>query len=180
MLHVTSLHTPGPLAGVLERVQAVMVGVTTFINALITRSHLARVLVVRLCGPATRALPPFVDIPEPLHGAICAGYMFVQGVHHRFGTRHAAGVATWHSQADMLGCTLSTCTVHPLQHAISACMYVPARHAHELPLQHTCCDMLSDCSIPSLHAIGQVDMSMTAQRLARSMMKTFRLWQHGC
>ncbi len=42
-------------------------GTTHFLNAVIQRSlELVRVTVVRLCGSASRALPPFVDVPSDL------------------------------------------------------------------------------------------------------------------
>eukprot|EP00929_Paragymnodinium_shiwhaense_P024128 TRINITY_DN14957_c0_g1_i20.p1 TRINITY_DN14957_c0_g1~~TRINITY_DN14957_c0_g1_i20.p1 ORF type:complete len:836 (+),score=109.34 TRINITY_DN14957_c0_g1_i20:98-2605(+) len=47
-------------------VKAVMVGTTHFINALLTGKSLAPVAIMRLCGTATRDLPPFTDFPEKL------------------------------------------------------------------------------------------------------------------
>ncbi|MCI9889473.1 hydantoinase/oxoprolinase family protein [Micrococcales bacterium 31B] len=53
-----------------ERVQAVMIGTTHFINALIERKHLARTACVRLGAPASAALPPFTAWPADLVEAI--------------------------------------------------------------------------------------------------------------
>jgi len=41
-----------------ERVSAVMVGTTHFLNALVQRKDLSRTASLRLCGPTSRALPP--------------------------------------------------------------------------------------------------------------------------
>lgn len=49
-----------------ERIQAVMLGTTHFVNALLEGEGLARTAVLRLCGPATRLLPPFCDWPPAL------------------------------------------------------------------------------------------------------------------
>lgn len=45
---------------------AVMIGTTHFVNAVVQRKDLTRVAVFRLCGPATRSLPPMVDWPNDL------------------------------------------------------------------------------------------------------------------
>ena len=49
-----------------ENVAAVMIGTTQFVNALVERRDLEKVGALRLCGPATRSLPPMVDWPEDL------------------------------------------------------------------------------------------------------------------
>lgn len=72
------------LAAVLENaeprtIDAVMLGTTHFINAIVERRGLSRVAVVRLCGPATRALPPLVDWPEDLAGAVRAPHLYASG-----------------------------------------------------------------------------------------------------
>ncbi|XP_062592492.1 uncharacterized protein LOC134253934 [Saccostrea cucullata] len=59
------------------------IGTTHFVNAVVQRKGLVRVGVIRLCGPASRNIPPFSDIPEDLrkiiHGGVClanGGYEF--------------------------------------------------------------------------------------------------------
>lgn len=52
------------------QVSAVMVGTTHFTNAVVEAKELLPTAVVRLCGGATRALPPFVDWPDELHTAV--------------------------------------------------------------------------------------------------------------
>jgi N-methylhydantoinase A/oxoprolinase/acetone carboxylase beta subunit len=59
-----------------------MVGTTQFVNAVIERKHLAKVFVVRLCGSATAALPPFVGMPADLVRQISAGYLLAPGESH--------------------------------------------------------------------------------------------------
>jgi N-methylhydantoinase A/oxoprolinase/acetone carboxylase beta subunit len=51
-------------------IDAVMVGTTHFTNALLERRDLAPTAVLRLCLPATQLLPPLVDWPDELKGAI--------------------------------------------------------------------------------------------------------------
>lgn len=56
-----------------SQVDLVGLGTTHFVNAALQRRGLARVAVLRLCGPATRSLPPFCDLPPDLRAAV-AGY----------------------------------------------------------------------------------------------------------
>ncbi|WP_157218015.1 ROK family protein [Flavisphingomonas formosensis] len=46
--------------------RAVVIGTTHFVNAVVERKRLNRVSAVRLCLPASHALPPFVDWPADL------------------------------------------------------------------------------------------------------------------
>ncbi|WP_214369519.1 hydantoinase/oxoprolinase N-terminal domain-containing protein [Pseudonocardia sp. H11422] len=62
-------------------VQAVMVGTTHFINAIVEAQRLAPTATVRLGLPATVALPPLVDWPEALSSAINAQTYLCHGGH---------------------------------------------------------------------------------------------------
>jgi len=68
-------HPPG-----LGAAQAVFLGTTQFVNAVVQRQGLAKVFVVRLCGTATKALPPFLGIPAELQAAVVAGYLLASGM----------------------------------------------------------------------------------------------------
>jgi N-methylhydantoinase A/oxoprolinase/acetone carboxylase beta subunit len=61
------------------QVAAVMVGTTHFTNAVVQRRGLARTAALRLCLPAGQSLPPFIDWPEELCGAIGAEYRLLAG-----------------------------------------------------------------------------------------------------
>ncbi|KAK9820469.1 hypothetical protein WJX72_010677 [[Myrmecia] bisecta] len=62
-----------------EQVVLSSFGTTHFVNALTQRKGLARVAVLRLCGPATRALPPFVDIPDELREILQGPFHLLAG-----------------------------------------------------------------------------------------------------
>ncbi|HVH95162.1 MAG TPA: hydantoinase/oxoprolinase N-terminal domain-containing protein, partial [Nocardioidaceae bacterium] len=71
------------------QIQAVMIGTTHFINALVEGRRLARTAALRLGLPATASLPPMVDWPERLVSAIEGrGYLAHGG--HEFDGRHIA------------------------------------------------------------------------------------------
>lgn len=52
-------------------VNAIMVGTTHFINALLQRRGLAKVCIIRICGPATHAIPPMSNWPRDLKETVC-------------------------------------------------------------------------------------------------------------
>ncbi|GAA3653956.1 hydantoinase/oxoprolinase N-terminal domain-containing protein [Microbacterium marinilacus] len=60
-------------------VEAVMIGTTHFINALVQAKRLAPTAALRLGLPATRALPPLVDWPQPLVEALQARTYLAHG-----------------------------------------------------------------------------------------------------
>lgn len=62
-------------------ISRVCIGTTHFVNAVIERSanKLSKVAVVRLCGPASRALPPFADFPNELKILMKASVHMVSG-----------------------------------------------------------------------------------------------------
>ncbi|PIK35200.1 hypothetical protein BSL78_27979 [Apostichopus japonicus] len=80
----TGLHTA--IGNVLKKLPAedwsvgrVNIGTTHFINALLQRRDLVPVSVVRLCGPASTALPPFIGFPDNLADLLQAKCFFVNG-----------------------------------------------------------------------------------------------------
>lgn len=87
-----------------ENIQAVNIGTTHFVNALIQRSaaHLERVAVIRLCGTFTRSTPPFAGFPYELRALLEGPHYFVDGglqidgseiAPVNFKTSHPPGVA---------------------------------------------------------------------------------------
>lgn len=60
-------------------IEAVMIGTTHFINALVQAKRLALTAALRLGLPATRALPPLVDWPEVLVEALEARWYLAHG-----------------------------------------------------------------------------------------------------
>lgn len=60
-------------------VARVNIGTTHFVNAVVQRKGLAKVAVLRLCGPPTRAIPPFSDFPADLKNVIGGMYFYLNG-----------------------------------------------------------------------------------------------------
>jgi N-methylhydantoinase A/oxoprolinase/acetone carboxylase beta subunit len=76
---LASLAASGLVTG--GRIDAVMIGTTHFINAVIQRRYLSRVAALRLGLPASASLPPFCDWPEDLAGIVRGGVWMVEGGH---------------------------------------------------------------------------------------------------
>ena len=64
-----------------QKIQAVMLGTTHFTNAVVERRHLAPTAAIRICLPATSALPPMVDWPQDLRASLGNHYFLVHGGH---------------------------------------------------------------------------------------------------
>lgn len=76
----TALEEVAGLAGS-EGVQAVMIGTTHFVNAVVQRRDLAPVGALRIGLPAARSLPPFCDWPEDLAALVRGQVHMVEGGH---------------------------------------------------------------------------------------------------
>jgi N-methylhydantoinase A/oxoprolinase/acetone carboxylase beta subunit len=69
----------GVVAG--KPVDAVMIGTTHFVNAVVQRRWLSRVGAIRIGMPASASLPPFCDWPDDLAGAVKGAVAMVEGGH---------------------------------------------------------------------------------------------------
>ena len=63
------------------RVDAVMIGTTHFMNAVVQRRHLSKVAALRLGMPASASLPPFCDWSPDLARLVAGGVWMVEGGH---------------------------------------------------------------------------------------------------
>ena len=65
-----------------SEIGGVMIGTTHFLNAVVEGRHLEKTGVLRLCGAATRALPPMIDWPDDLRALVDGGVALVGGGVH--------------------------------------------------------------------------------------------------
>ena len=63
------------------QVDAIVVGTTHFINAVVQRRHLSKVAAVRVGTPARASLPPFCDWPADLAELVRAEVFMLEGGH---------------------------------------------------------------------------------------------------
>jgi N-methylhydantoinase A/oxoprolinase/acetone carboxylase beta subunit len=64
-----------------KAVDAVMIGTTHFVNAVVQRRSLSKVAALRVCLPASESLEPFCDWPEDLAAIVRGGIWMVEGGH---------------------------------------------------------------------------------------------------
>ncbi len=76
---LAKLGDAGTLKG--KRIDAVMIGTTHFINAVVQRRHLSRVAALRLGLPSGASLPPFCDWPRDLAELVRGAVFMVEGGH---------------------------------------------------------------------------------------------------
>ena len=62
-------------------VDAVVIGTTHFINAVVQRRHLMKVAAIRIGMPASASLPPFCDWPQDLARLVDGGVFMLEGGH---------------------------------------------------------------------------------------------------
>ena len=68
-------------ATILKSAAHVSIGTTHFVNAVVERASdkLAPIAAIRLCGPASRSLPPFADFPSDLKQLMVDGRLECSG-----------------------------------------------------------------------------------------------------
>jgi N-methylhydantoinase A/oxoprolinase/acetone carboxylase beta subunit len=76
---LVKLADAGRLQG--QRIDAVMIGTTHFVNAVLQRRGLSKVAALRLCLPASASLEPFCDWPDDLMEMVRGGVWMVEGGH---------------------------------------------------------------------------------------------------
>jgi len=74
-----------------DQIDAVMLGTTHFVNALLQRRELAPSAALRLCLPATTMLPPLVDWPDDLKNSI-GGHTYMAGGGHEYDGREISSI----------------------------------------------------------------------------------------
>ena len=63
------------------RIDAVVIGTTHFVNAIVQRRHLSRVAAIRIGLPASASLPPFCDWPPDLAALVQGAAHMLEGGH---------------------------------------------------------------------------------------------------
>ncbi|MGE0057483.1 MAG: hydantoinase/oxoprolinase N-terminal domain-containing protein [Dehalococcoidia bacterium] len=69
----------GSLQG--KTIDAVMIGTTHFVNAVVQRRSLSKVAALRICLPTSESIEPFFDWPEDLADIVRGGIWMVEGGH---------------------------------------------------------------------------------------------------
>ena len=133
-------------------VDALMIGTTHFINAVVQRRHLTQVAAIRVALPATSALPPFTGWPEDLAALANGGAWLIEGGHDYDGRRfmplaiNAARAAA--KQIRERG----------LKHAVVTAMFSPLDASDEETIATILREEIPGVSITCSHLLGGIGL----------------------
>jgi N-methylhydantoinase A/oxoprolinase/acetone carboxylase beta subunit len=135
------------------QVQAVMIGTTHFINALVEARRLAPTAALRLGLPATASLPPLVDWPERLVEAI-SGRSYLAHGGHEFDGRHIAEL-----DEDELRRHAGDMVKHGVRSVAISSVFSPVSNEFELRAAEILSSELgNDVAISLSHEIGRIGL----------------------
>lgn len=131
---------------------AVMIGTTHFTNAVIERKHLQETACIRLGLPATAALPPMVDWPEPLRELI-GGHGYLAHGGHEFDGRalspfdetEIADIARKIQERGILAVAVSS-------------VFSPVNGAHEERAAEIVREVIPEADVTRSHLIGRMGL----------------------
>jgi len=137
---------------VADDIDAVMIGTTHFINALLQVRDLDRVGILRLALPATSTVPPLLDWPARLRDGIEPRAILLHGG-HEFDGREISPlddeeIAVAFADVVARGCTSV---------AIAA-VFAPASPAHELAVGDVAAKLAPDLAVTLSHRVGRLGL----------------------
>ncbi|KAA1245380.1 hydantoinase/oxoprolinase family protein [Mycobacterium simiae] len=134
-------------------IQAVMIGTTHFINALVQAKRLAPTAALRLGLPATDSLPPFVDWPPMLMRAVRARHYLAHGG-CEFDGRPISAL-----DADELRAHARDMREHGVRSVAITSVFSPINHDVELEASRVVAQELGpDIAISLSHQIGRIGL----------------------
>ncbi|XP_077991831.1 uncharacterized protein LOC144446032 [Glandiceps talaboti] len=133
-------------------VSRVNIGTTHFVNAVIQRRNLAKVSVLRLCGPASTSLPPFCDFPEDLIQAICESTHFLQGG-YQFDGRESTSV-----DEDQVRQCINQIKSKGVSNVVVSGIFSPVNPAQELQVAEILNKEYPDISFTLSHKVGELGL----------------------
>ena len=132
---------------------AVMIGTTHFINALVQARDLAPTAALRLGLPATASLPPMVDWPRRLVGAV-SGRAYLAHGGHEFDGRHIAEL----NEAE-LRAHAADMAAHGVRSVAISSVFSPVSNEFELRAAEVLAAELGpDVALSLSHEIGRIGL----------------------
>lgn len=133
-------------------VRAVMIGTTHFTNAFVEAKELLPVAALRLCGPASRAIPPMVDWPNRLRTAV-GNHVFMCSGGHEYDGRLIAPV-----DRDELRQVASSIRHRGLEAVAISSVFSPISDDHEREAAEIISSVLPQAAISLSSAIGRLGL----------------------
>lgn len=134
-------------------IAAVMIGTTHFTNAVVERQRLAKVGVLRLCLPATAALPPLVVWPEDLAEVVGHDHVYMVGGGYEFDGREISPFAR-----DDVMRALEAMGKDGIESVAVSSVFSPVNPEMELVAGELIRETLPGVSVSLSHEIGRVGL----------------------
>jgi N-methylhydantoinase A/oxoprolinase/acetone carboxylase beta subunit len=133
-------------------VDAVLIGTTHFVNAVVQRRALSQVAAIRIGLPATASLPPFIDWPSDLAALANGGVWMVEGGHDYDGRRFVP-LAT--AELRRIAREIAA---RGLRHVALAAMFSPLNAIDEITACEVLREEIPDVSITCSHMVGGIGL----------------------
>ncbi|XP_062502654.1 uncharacterized protein LOC134179729 isoform X2 [Corticium candelabrum] len=140
------------VSDIAAHVARVNIGTTHFVNAVVQRKSLARVATIRLCGPASISLPPFVDFPSDLADKIKHSLHLLDGG-FRFDGKEIVPV----NDKQVISCiTRLQQGDYPCKNVVVAGLFSPLSGEQEEHVGKLIADHFPDVSVTKSYEVGQL------------------------
>lgn len=149
----TALDTVLSDAGVAQdRIEAVMIGTTQFTNAVVERRELAEVAAIRVGLPSGGGLPPMVDWPEDIAGALGRHTYMLRGGSLYDGWPLAA------LQEDEIDAAISDIASKGIKNVAISAVFSPMKAAPERAVADRVLAAIPDARITCSHTMGRLGL----------------------
>ena len=133
-------------------VQQVNVGTTHFVNAVVQGKRLAKVSVIRLCGTASKRLPPFSDFPESFAEKI-QGSVFMTSGGCQFDAQEISEI----DENEILSC-LDMLKAKGESNIVVSGIFSPIRQDQEIKVVNLIKEHYPEASVTASHLIGRLGL----------------------
>ncbi|XP_033754425.1 uncharacterized protein LOC117337521 [Pecten maximus] len=128
------------------------IGTTHFVNAIVQRKNLARVAVIRLCGPASQSAPPFSDFKDDLRDYINGGVFMVNG-----GYEFDGKVITEVSRSEIQAC-VEKCVRNGINNFVICGVFSPVKSKQEEDVKEIIQEVHPSASVTLSNEIGHIGL----------------------
>ncbi|NVN10984.1 hydantoinase/oxoprolinase N-terminal domain-containing protein [Nguyenibacter vanlangensis] len=159
-----------------DAIDAVMIGTTHFVNAVVQRRELCPVGALRIGLPASASLPPFSDWPDDLVPLVRGQVHMVEGGHEYDGRRIVA------LDRDAIRRAARDMASAGLRHIAVSAVFSPLVADDELEAERILAEEIPDVSVTLSHRLGRIGLlerenvallNATLQPLARRTIDAF-------
>ena len=133
-------------------IQQVNIGTTHFVNALVQGRDLAKVSVIRLCGTASKRVPPFIDFTDSLAEKIKGTYFMTSGG-CQFDGQEISAV----NENEIISC-LNILKEKSEKNIVVAGIFSPVRQDQETKVVELIKKHYPEASVTASHLIGKLGL----------------------